>query len=102
MTRSAASGERNAVRGYRWQYDQLAAIVYDSLIDETYDSLRLSDPDVGTVDDLVLVTTSGHAGHQFKSQEPPGAFTFNDLIKARRTRSGKPSPSLLRALGDGW
>lgn len=102
MSPSAASGERNAVRGYRWQYDQLAAIVYDSLLDETYDFLRLSDPDVGIVDDLVLVTTSGHAGHQFKNQEPPGAFTFTQLVRQRRTRSGEPSPSFVRALSAGW
>jgi hypothetical protein len=96
------TGERNALRGYRWQYDQLASIVYDSLINQTFVSLRLTDPMAGKVDDLVLMTTAGSAGHQFKSEEPAGAITFNDLLKPRRTRSGQPAPSWLRALADGW
>lgn len=102
MATSPASGERVALRGYRWQYDQLASIVYDALVEQTFVSLRLTDPTAGTVDDLVLVTTHGTRGHQFKSEQPAGSITFNDLLKARKTRSGKPAPSWLRALGDGW
>src|SRR5947209_20608124 len=102
MSASPSSGERNALRGYRWQYDQLAAIVYDSLLAETYVSLRLTDPNVGTVDDLVLVTADGCRGHQFKSEEPAGSITFNDLVKPRRSRSGQIGPSWLQALGQGW
>jgi hypothetical protein len=36
-----------------WQYDQLAARVYDSLLDGSFIELRLVDPRVGNVDDLV-------------------------------------------------
>jgi hypothetical protein len=36
-----------------WQYDQLAARVYDSLLDGSFIELRLVDPRVGKVDDLV-------------------------------------------------
>jgi hypothetical protein len=49
----AADGERQAIRGYMWQYDQLAARVYDSLLDGSFIELRLVDPRVGKVDDLV-------------------------------------------------
>ncbi len=102
MDRSPASGERNALRGYRWQYDQLASIVYDSLLDGAFQSLRLTDPEAGKVDDLVLITGNERAGHQFKSEEPPEMITFNDIVKPRKTRSGKHAPSWLKALGDGW
>jgi hypothetical protein len=102
MSTSPASGERNALRGYRWQYDHVAALVYDALLDDDFLSLRLTDPRAGKVDDLVLVTRSQVAGHQFKSTEFEGFLTFSDLLAPQRTRSGKSGPSLLRALADGW
>jgi hypothetical protein len=102
MDQSAASGERNALRGYRWQYDQLSAIVYDALLDDELQSLRLTDPEAGKVDDLVLVTATRRSGYQFKSAQPPGMITYTDLVKPRRTRSGRQAPSWLKSLGDGW
>lgn len=99
---NSASGERNALRGYRWQYDQLAELVYQSLLDRTFVSLRLTDPEAGQVDDLVLVTHAGAIGHQFKSTEAIDSLTFNDLLKQQRTRGGAPAPSWLRSLADGW
>ena len=50
-----ASGERAALRGYRWQYDHIAARVYNALLDSDLESLRLTDPKAGRVDDLVLI-----------------------------------------------
>jgi hypothetical protein len=102
MTHSSASGERQALRGYRWQYDQLASIVYDALLNDTFVSVRLTDPDVGRVDDLVLITKDGVIGHQFKCEEPPGSITFNDFLKERRSRSNRPMPSWLWSLAEGW
>lgn len=90
------------MRGYRWQYDQLAAVVYDALLDNELQSLRLTDPEAGKVDDLVLITTTRRGGYQFKSAQPPGMITYTDLVKPRRTRSGGQAPSWLRSLGDGW
>jgi hypothetical protein len=99
---AAAEGERSAIRGYRWQYDQLAARVYDALLDDTFLSLRLTDPNAGKVDDLVLVTDGGTTGHQYKSEGDPGALTLTQLLAARQTRGGNPAPSHMRALADGW
>ena len=102
MTASPASGERAALRGYRWQYDHVATLVYDALIDDDFVSLRLTDPQAGKVDDLVLLTRDGADGYQFKSTQFDGFLTFGQIIASQRTRSGQPAPSLMKVLADGW
>ena len=102
MTRAPAEGERTALRGFRWQYDHIAALVYDGLLDETFQALRLTDPEVGRVDDLVLVSRREGVGFQFKSAEHPEAITLNKLLAPGKTDSGRHAPSLIAALGDGW
>ncbi len=99
---SPDSGERAAVRGYRWQYDHIAALVYDALIQDDFVSLRPTDPRAGKADDLVLVTRGGVDGYQFKSSESDGFLIFGQLLASQRTRSGGPAASLVRALADGW
>jgi hypothetical protein len=99
---SPDSGERAAVRGYRWQYDHIAALAYDALIQDDFVSLRLTDPRAGKVDDPVLVTRGGVDGYQFKSSESGGFLIFGQLLASQRTRSGGPAASLVRALADGW
>jgi hypothetical protein len=102
MTRIPAAGERAALRGYRWQYDQIAALVYDALLDDDFHALRLTDPEAGRVDDLVLERRAGITGYQFKSVAFDSYVSFRQLENEQRTRSGDRGPSLLRALGDGW
>lgn len=102
MEPSPASGERSAVRGYQWQYDHIAARVYDALLDEELVEIRLTDPDAGKVDDLVLVSREGAHGYQFKSAEAAGAITLGRLLAPTPTRGGSPGPSLARSLADGW
>lgn len=97
-----ASGERAALRGYRWQYDHIAARVYNALLDSDLESLRLTDPKAGRVDDLVLIRTGRVDCYQFRSVEHDRALTFNNLVRNQRTRSGGNAPSLLRSLADGW
>ncbi len=102
MNRPPASGERSALRGYQWQYDHIAALVYDALLNHDLESLRLTDPDAGRVDDLLLIRRGRVDGYQFKRVESPNALTFNDVVRNQRTRSGKSGASLVRALSDGW
>jgi hypothetical protein len=90
------------LRGYRWQYDHVAALVYDALVDDDLLALRLTDPAAGRVDDLVLVRRTGVAGYQFKSVGFDSYVSFRELEKEQRTRSGDRGPSLLRSLGNGW
>ena len=102
MTQSAASGERQALRGYRWQYDHIATLVYDALYDGDFVSLRLTDPEAGRVDDLVLSRRGRTDAYQFKSTEYGGTVSFNQIVQGQRTRSGGAGPSLVRSLSDGW
>ena len=102
MRYTPAAGERAAIRGYQWQYDHIAVRVYDAILDDDLIALRLTDPDAGRVDDLVLVRRGRVEGYQFKSAGFDSYLTFNKLLRPRRTRGGTPSPSLLRLLEDGW
>ncbi len=102
MSRAPAAGERTALRGFRWQYDHIAALVYDALLDGDLVALRLTDPDAGRVDDLVLVRRGRTDGYQFKSVEFNGYLTFNQVVRDQRTHGGNKAPSLVRSLADGW
>ena len=100
MTLTPAAGERAALRGYRWQYDHIAELVYDALYEGDFESLRLTDPGAGRVDDLVLVRRGRTDAYQFKSGGR-GYLTFSHVI-GKANRSGTEGPSLVRSLADGW
>ncbi|MXX27150.1 MAG: ATP-binding protein, partial [Caldilineaceae bacterium SB0668_bin_21] len=102
MPQPAATGEQHALRGYRWQYDHIAALVYDALYEQDFVSLRLADPSAGRVDDLVLERLDRIDAYQFKSAESDGYVTFNQLVRNQRTHGGAAAPSIVRSLGDGW
>ena len=102
MIHAPASGERSALRGYQWQYDHIASLVYDALIEGDLDRIRLTDPQAGRVDDLVLIRRSRTDGYQFKGVTYDSYLTFGQVIKDQRTRGGGDAPSLLRSLADGW
>ena len=97
MTRAPALGERAALRGYGWQYDHAAELVYDALVGNDFEELRLTDPAAGRVDDLVLVRGGRTEAYQFKSGGS-GYLSFSDVV--REGTGGKPS--LIRSLADGW
>ena len=63
---------------------------------------RLTDPDAGQVDDLVLVRRGRTDAYQFKSVEFDRFLTFRQVIRDQHTRGGARSPSLVRSLADGW
>jgi hypothetical protein len=73
VTAAPSGGEQAALRGYKWQYDHIAVMVYDSLIEDDVVSLSLADPEAGQVDDLVLVRRGRMDAFQFKSS---GGDTF--------------------------
>ena len=102
MTLAPASGERAALRGYHWQYDHIAARVYDALLDGDFRAVQLADSDAGRVDDLVLIGRDRTDGYQFKSVEYDSYLTFRQLVRPQRTRSGAKAPSTIRSLAEGW
>lgn len=107
MARASAAGEQDALRGYGYQYDHIAAAVYDLYRAGREFELRLVDPDVGAVDDCVLllepVTPGAPAevhGYQYKSA--PGNVTLAGLLAEESDRRAQPKPSLLAQLVTGW
>ena len=102
MSHAPGTGERAALYGYRWQYDHIAALVYDALLDHDLIALQLTDPTAGRVDDLVLTRHRRTDGYQFKSVQFDSYLTFSQIVKDQRTHSGNTAPSLLRSLADGW
>ena len=101
MSGTPAEGERSAVRGYLWQYDHAAVRVYEGLLEGDLDLLRLTDPEAGRVDDLVLVRGGRAHGYQFRSSKFPAGLTFRQLTDAPASGSGS-SQSLAAALAEGW
>ena len=102
MSLAPGDGERVALRGYRWQYDHIAARVYDAIREDDFRQIRLTDPDAGQVDDLVLVREGRVDAYQFKSTGYGGYLTFSDMVGARRPRGSSKSGSLIGALARGW
>ena len=102
MSGSPADGERNAARGYKWQYDHIATHVYDALLEDDLGQVRLVDPEAGRVDDLVLVRNGRVDAYQFKSSEHPSSITFKQLIGPQQARGGTPRQSIVRDLAEGW
>ena len=100
-TRAPAEGERAALRGYGWQYGHIARIVYDALVDDDFVEMRLTDPDAGRVDDLVLIRHGRVDALQFKSGGRQ-QLTLNGVVGPQQTRGGGKAPSLACSLADGW
>ena len=102
MSGTPAEGERNAVRGYLWQYDHAAARVYEALFEGDLDLLRLTDPEAGRVDDLVLVRGGRAHGYQFRSSRFATGLTFRQLVNDEPVSGSGRSQSLAAALAEGW
>ena len=102
MSLAPGDGERAALRGYRWQYDHIATRVYDAIREDEFVELRLTDPEAGEVDDLVLVREARVDAYQFKSTGYDGYLTFGQIVRARRPRGSRQRRSLIAALADGW
>lgn len=107
MARASAAGEQDALRGYGYQYDHVAAAVYDLYLAGRDFELRLVDPDAGAVDDCVLVlqpqvpgTREEVHGYQYKSA--PGNLTLASLLAEEGDRRAQPKPCLLAQLVTGW
>ena len=102
MSLAPGEGERAALRGYRWQYDHIAARVYDAIREDGFLQLRLTDPEAGQVDDLVLVREARVDAYQLKSTGYAGYLTFRQVVRARRRRGSGEGRSLIAALAEGW
>ena len=97
---TSAAGEQAALGGYKWQYDQIAKLIYEALVEGELDSFRLTDPEAGKVDDLVLVRDGRTDAYQFRSGE--GTVTFRSVTRAQKARGGSEVAPLIRSFADAW
>ena len=95
-------GEQSALMGFRWQYDHIARLAYDGIIDSDLTRIRLASTQAGQVDDLLIDFESRRAAYQYKSGVSKATVTFAELVRPRRTPGGATSDSLWRALARGW
>ena len=101
MSRPHSSGEQSAARGYQWQYEQIALLVYDSLNDNSFVSLRLVDPEAMRIDDLVLELRDRTEFFQFKSSAQSRSITFRYLVEQENPPGGVGT-TLIKDLGNCW
>jgi hypothetical protein len=105
--RASTAGEQDALRGYGYQYDHIAAAVYDLYRLGREFELRLVDPGAGAVDDCVLLLESVTPGapaevHGYQYKAAPGNITVAGLLAEESDRRAQPKPSLLAQLVTGW
>ena len=88
----SAKGERAAMGGYKPQYDEFARCVYDCIVDDSLEEIRVADDEefVGKLDDICYVTTSEVHAYQVKWTTVNEHITYKDFC------------NYLRGIVDGW
>ncbi len=92
-----ATGERRAAVGYSAQYLVAAELILDELLRGRLQWIRVADPAMGSVDDIVIGTDGRVDAYQVKWSQHPRSFTFGDLIGPTQGKT-----SLLAQLASGW
>lgn len=90
--KSSAQGERAAIGGYKPQYDEFARCVYDCILDDSLEEIRVADDEenVGKLDDICYVTTDKVHAYQVKWTTVDHHITYNDFC------------DYLKGIVDGW
>jgi hypothetical protein len=99
---SPAEGERRAMVGYQAQYQVAAELIYNQLLDGKLDWIKITDPEAGQVDDILIASPGQLDAYQVKWGEFVRNISFNDLISKERSKKGKTKSSLIRQMADGW
>jgi hypothetical protein len=91
-------GERNAIIGFKPQYEIAAIKIIHAIREGILESIRLADPEAGRVDDFQIIIPNRIDAFQVKWSEHPSLVTYNDLI----TPKSEGNPCLIAQLADGW
>jgi len=94
--RNPASGERNAIAGFRGQYNVAATLILRALYDGTLERIRVADLNAGRVDDFLLLSPGRLDAYQVKWSRYADRFRFNDLSNQSDAGAG-----LIRDLAEG-
>jgi len=88
--------------GYVPQYKVAAELIYNALVDGTFEWARIADPEAGRVDDIQIAKPGRLDAYQVKWSETVQNVTFQNLIAEEKKGKAKAKPSLLRQLAEGW
>lgn len=99
---NSGDGERTAMLGYVPQYEIAANLIYEALLDGSLEWFRVADPDAGSLDDILIATTSKLDAYQVKWSEYTETISYSDFVRDSTTKSGDEKLSLFRQLTEGW
>ncbi len=95
-----ADGERRAMIGYVSQYRVAAKLIYEALVEGTFQWVRITDPEAGQVDDIQIAKPGRLDAFQVKWSETVRNVSFSSIVLKESSSGTKPS--LIRQLADGW
>ena len=93
----SADGERAAQIGYYPQYCIAADKIYQGILEGTFESVSITDPTAGIVDDFIIFSIGRVDAYQIKWTEQKGYTSFKDFI-----RGSTGTDSLFGKLAHGW
>lgn len=98
----AAKGERIAVLGYHAQYMVSAELIYNALLEARLEGIRITDPEAGQVDDILIASPGRLDAYQVKWGESVDNISFNCFISGEKGKDGTTKSSLVSQLANGW
>ena len=97
-----ADGERRAMIGYVSQYRVAAKLIYEALVEGTFQWVRITDPEAGQVDDIQIAKPGRLDAFQVKWSETVRNVSFSSIVSEDSGKKSRTKPSLIRQLADGW
>ena len=97
-----ADGERRAMIGYVPQYRVAAKLIYEALVEGTFQWARIADPEAGRVDDIQIAKPGRLDAFQVKWSETVQNISFPSFVSEEKSKQSKAKPSLIRQLAEGW
>lgn len=97
-----ADGERRAMIGYVPQYRVAAKLIYEALVEGTFQWARITDPEAGRVDDIQIAKPGQLDAFQVKWSETVQNISFSSFVPEEKSKKSKAKPGLVRQLAEGW
>ena len=97
-----AEGERRALFGYVPRYRVCARLVYEAVLQGTFDWLQLQSAEAGQVDDFIIATPGRLDAYQVKHGETATTYTLASLLRSDRSHGDASTDSLVKQLCSAW
>ena len=97
-----AEGERRALLGYVPRSRVCARLVYEAVLQGTFDWLQLQSAEAGQVDDFIIATPGRLDAYQVKHGETATTYTLASLLRSDRSHGDASTDSLVKQLCSAW